>query len=73
MAKKYRYTTQREVRRAFWEEHPDADRKKITHYSGEGKMYCTDTRTLFVDFVDRLSKDGDISPDLADRVTLNGG
>lgn len=66
-------TTQAQVRRAFWEAHPDRDqfpRKKITDYSGKGKMYCTDTRCAFTDFVDWLSRDGQISHELAHRVTL---
>lgn len=64
------YTTQREVRRAFWAAHPQADRRRITNYSGNGTMYPTDTRCAFVDFVDALSKSGEISQELAGRVTL---
>jgi hypothetical protein len=69
--KKYTYTTQAQVRRAFWETHPEADRRKITHYSGHGKMYVTDTRVAFSDFVDSLCRNGDISPEMADSVTLS--
>lgn len=65
-------TTQREVRRLFWQEHKGiVPRKKITNYAGTGTMYPTDTRCAFVDFVDRLSKDGSISEALASRVTLD--
>lgn len=71
------YTTQKQVRKAFW----DAWRrgefsglhvtpKRITNYSGNGKMHNTDTRTAFCDFVDYLSKSGEISSELANRVTL---
>ena len=67
---KYTYTTQKQVRRAFWLAFPNADRRKITDYSGKGKMYCTDTRCAFVDYVDYLCNSGDISPELAERVTL---
>lgn len=63
-------TTQREVRRAFWEQHPTLQRRKITNYSGNGKMHVTDTRCAFCDFVDYLSRDGQISQELAQRVTL---
>jgi hypothetical protein len=74
---KYRLTTQRQIRAAFW----DAARrgqfgrlnvtpKRITNYSGNGKMHNTDTRCAFVDFVDSLSKNGSISSELANRVTL---
>jgi len=62
-------TTQREVRRAFWEAHPTASRKKITY--GDGKQYVTDTRVAFCDFVDHLCRDGQISQELAQRVTLS--
>lgn len=64
------FTTQKQIRAAFWEEHPTLSRKKIKHYSGTGKMFTTDTRCAFVDYVDHLSKSGAISPDLAARATL---
>ena len=67
---KFQYTSQRAVRAAFWEAHPTASKTKIPDHSGQGSMYTTDTRTLFVDFVDALARAGDISPELADRVTL---
>lgn len=71
------YTTQRQVRKAFW----DAWREgqfgglsvtplRITNYSGNGKMHNTDTRCAFCDFVDFLSKSGQLADGLADRVTL---
>ena len=63
-------TTQRQVRAAFWEAHPDLPRRKIRNYSGNGTMYPTDTRVAFVDYVDFLSRDGQISQALAQRVTL---
>ena len=59
-----------EVRRAFWELHPDLPRKKIKNYTGTEKMYPTDTRCAFVDFVDYLARDGQITQSLANRVTL---
>lgn len=68
---KYTYTTQKQVRALFWQTFPNADRRKITDYSGKGKMFCTDTRCLFVDFVDSLRRDDQISPELADRITLD--
>ena len=66
----YTYTTQREVLRAFWRDNPQLNRKKITDFSGNGKIYVTDTRCAFVDYVDHLARNGDISESLADRVTL---
>lgn len=70
---RYTYTTQREVRRAFWElcgHLPGVTPRRIPNYSGNGKMHNTDTRCAFADFVDMLSKDGRISESLAQRVTL---
>lgn len=67
------YTTQAEIRAAFWEAHPDADRRKIKNYAGDGTMHTTDTRTAFVAFVDMLSRDGSITEGMADRVTLEPG
>ena len=64
-------TTQKQVRAAFWQSHPHLPRKKIRNYSGNGTMYPTDTRCAFVDFVDALSKAGQIGEALASRVTLN--
>lgn len=66
----YRITNQRQLRREFWETFPNLPRRRITNYSGNGKMYPTDTRCAFVDWLDALSKNGDISSDLADRATL---
>ena len=64
------YTTQKQIRTAFWDAYPDLPRRKIPDYSGNGKMYATDTRCAFCDFVDALNKDGQISDALANRVTL---
>lgn len=67
---KYRITSVRQLRREFWETFPHLTRKKITAYSGKGKMYVTDTRCAFVDWLDSLSKNGEISQELAERATL---
>lgn len=64
-------TTQRELRKAFWRNHPNAQRRKITDYSGNGKMHVTDTRCAWTDYLDALSKDGIISQELASRATLD--
>ena len=66
----YTYTNQKQIRKAFWESHPDADRKKIKDFRGTGKMHVTDTRVAFCDFLDYLQKDGQISEKLAQRTTL---
>ncbi|MGO8792905.1 MAG: hypothetical protein ACLQVL_36720 [Terriglobia bacterium] len=75
--RKEMYTTQREVRNAFWQAAHDGQfagmdvtRNKITDYSGKGKMHNTDTRCAFVDYVDGLEKSGEISAELANEVTL---
>ena len=66
-------TTQKQIRKVFWQEYgtcAGVSRKKITNYSGNGKMHNTDTRCAFSDFVDMLSREGIISQELAQRVTL---
>ena len=66
------FTTQAEVRRAFWQGAPAEMRKRVPAFDGNGRMYNATTRTEFVDFVDMLAKDGLISETLAQRVTLEG-
>ena len=68
--KRYRLTTQRALRREFWETFPTLSRRKIKNYSGNGTMHVTDTRVTWCDWIDMLSKDGDISQELAQRATL---
>ena len=66
-------TTQAQVRAAFWRDHakvPGITKRKIPNYSGNGRMHTTDTRCAFADYVDQLSKSGEISQALAQRVTL---
>ena len=58
-------TTQKQVREAFWQAFPDLSRKR-----GRDGDYLTDTRVTFVDYVDNLSRNGEISEKLAHRVTL---
>jgi hypothetical protein len=66
----FQITTQKELRAAFWRDNPQASKKRITNYSGNGKMYCTDTRCTWTDYIDALSKDGVISQELAQRAEL---
>ena len=68
-------TNQKQIRRAFWEMHPTANRKKYpardwTRKDKSQRDYCTDTRCAFVDFLDHLARDGQISEALANRATL---
>jgi hypothetical protein len=66
----YTYTSQQQIRTAFWAMHADLPRRRIPDHSGGGTMYPTETRCAFVDFVDALERGGDISSTLAERVTL---
>jgi len=68
-------TNQKQIRAAFWEAHPHANRKKYpardwTREDKSRRNYCTDTRCAFVDFVDYLNRSGIISDQLANRATL---
>ena len=68
-------TSQAQIRDAFWQAHPTADRKRYpardwTREDKSQRDYCTDTRCAFVDFLDFLHRDGQISAALADRATL---
>lgn len=63
-------TTQRQLRSLFWKTFPHLSRRKIPDYSGNGTMHCTDVRVTWCDWIDSLSKNGDISPTLADRACL---
>jgi hypothetical protein len=68
------FTTQKQVRAAFWETHaglPGISRRRIPNYYGNGTMHNTDTRCAFVDYVDMLCRDGQISSELAELVTLS--
>lgn len=67
----YQITTQRALRRQFWQEHPSLSRRKIRNYSGNGTMHVTDTRCAWCDWLDGMSKQGAISPELAQRATLD--
>jgi hypothetical protein len=71
MAFIYTITTQRELRQQFWICHPELSRKKVTYFEGAGKMYTTETRGTFVEFVDSLRKSDVISESLAQRATLD--
>ena len=62
--------TQKDLSAAFWGDNASASRKRIPNYSGNGFMFCTDTRVAFCDYVDALQKNGVISQALAQRATL---
>ena len=67
----YRITNQRDLRREFWRTFPSLPRKRITNYAGTGKMYPTDTRVTWGDWLDMLSKNDEISQKLAYNATLH--
>lgn len=67
---KYRITTQRQLRREFWETFPDLPKRRTVDYGNGHKQHATDTRVTFCDWLDALSKDGSISQELAQRATL---
>lgn len=70
-------TTQKQVRKAFWQAWRNGEFKglhvtprTIPDYSGNGRMHNTDTRCTFADWLDAMDKDGELAEGLADRVTL---
>ncbi len=63
------FTTQRQIRRAFWNENPQLKHRRIQYAPGD-RQYPTDTRVAFCDYVDYLATNGQISEALAHRVTL---
>lgn len=66
------YTTQRQIRAAFWEAHPHLaeQAREAGILSKRQNEHCATVRCSFVDFVDYLARSGQISEALADRVTL---
>jgi hypothetical protein len=67
--KKHTYTTQREVRDAFWNVFC-VEGKPREFWGKSQNELPADVRVAFVEFVDALEKNGDISEALAQRVTL---
>jgi len=68
-------TNQKQIRRAFWEAHPTANRKRHRYSWNQNDktaelVYSTDTRCAFVNFLDHLARDGQITESLANRATL---
>jgi hypothetical protein len=61
------YTTQAQVRAAFWAQCPYADVYRRTYRQNQ---YSATVRCDWVNFVDHLARNGDITEKLAQRVTL---
>jgi len=59
-------TNQKDLRNAFWEAHPQYQRK-----GNQGQnRYPADIRMAWCDFVEHMRRNGEISEDLANRATL---
>lgn len=68
-------TNQKQIRAAFWQAFPDLPRRRYRYSPNRADktaelVYPIDTRCAFVDFLDSLQRDGQISEALADRATL---
>jgi hypothetical protein len=63
------YTTQPQIRAAFWSLMFDEGKPRRFYGKTQNEL-PTDIRVAFVDFVDSLARDGTISEALAHRVTL---
>lgn len=67
--------TFKEIRALFWETHPGLPRRRY-RYSWNPRdksaelVYPIDTRCAFVDFIDALHRNGQITDRTADRITL---
>jgi hypothetical protein len=71
-ATKYSITTQAQVRASFWEACGfDRDKERAIKRQRPTKDYRTDVRCAFVDYVDSLHRDGQISDKLAHHVNLD--
>lgn len=67
----YTFTNQSDLRDAFWAEFPELECR--TNRKGNPKRQNeqpTDTRCAFVDWIDHLHRNGDISDSLSNRATL---
>ena len=64
--------TQKQIRAAFWEAHPhlEAHARKWGIKTAPHNRHNAETRTAFVEFVDNLARNGEVSENLAFRATL---
>lgn len=69
MTTKCNITTNAALVAAFKAQHQSLDYSPIADGQG-GKMYKATTRCAFVDFVDSMARDGQISDSLAQRATF---
>ena len=61
-------TNQKDLRRAFWQSYAPHG---LRVPKPRGKDWPVDVSVLFVDYVDRMARDGTISEALAQRATLS--
>ena len=65
-------TNQKQIRAAFWNAHPDFEfqAREAGIFSKSQNYHCATVRCAFVEFVDSLARNGEISEELAFRATL---
>lgn len=65
-------TNQKDLRASFWAAHPDFEfqAREAGIFSKPQNYHCATVRCAFVEFVDSLARNGEISEELAFRVTL---
>ena len=65
-------TTQKELRKAFWNAYPSFDHQARAAgiRSKSQNHHCATVRVTWCDFVDAMARDGQISESLAQRATL---
>ncbi len=66
------YTTQKQIRAAFWDAHPHLEEqaREAGMLTAPQNRHCATVRCSFVVFVDSLQRSGLISDALADRATI---
>lgn len=64
----FKVKTAKQVRDLFWMQHPEFQ----SEFSPKKRQkdYRADIRIAFVDFIERLSRDGIISVSLSEKITL---
>lgn len=58
------------VNELFWQEHPEWEEAKPTVKMGDDRVYKTDIRVAYCDFVENLVRSGQITEELASEITL---
>lgn len=71
MSKRYLFTTQNQLRDEFWSMFPELECRTTRRGKPLSQnQQPADTRMSFVDWIDQLERNGDISERLAQRATL---